>query len=71
MPPPDAVEYLARMQPVIPATEHVDTSTADDDRVRLLHAVAQGLADDAAGRTMDTEALKESLERAVGPISWR
>jgi predicted transcriptional regulator len=43
---------------------------SDDERVRVLRAVAEGLADDAAGRTMDTEALKESLERELGPIEW-
>lgn len=40
------------------------------DRLRLLHAVAQGLADDAAGRTMDTKTLKESIEKELGPIVW-
>jgi hypothetical protein len=43
---------------------------ADTDRVRLLRAIAQGLADDAAGRTMDTKTLKESLEKELGPIAW-
>ncbi|MCA9656318.1 MAG: hypothetical protein KC501_40810 [Myxococcales bacterium] len=57
----------------MPGTPDASDSTApsevDDDRA-LLVAVAQGLADDAAGRVMDTEALKESLERELGPISW-
>jgi hypothetical protein len=50
-------------------TEQAEPSV-EDDRARLLHAVAEGLADDAAGRVMDTKALKESLERDVGPIAW-
>ena len=58
------------MEPVTPTTDQADPSSSDDDRVRLLRAIAQGLADDAAGRVMDTEALKESLEREVGPIEW-
>lgn len=40
----------------------------NDERARLLKAVAQGLADDAAGRTMDTKALRESLEAELGSI---
>jgi hypothetical protein len=51
-----------------PTTDQTEPS--QDDRARLLRAVAQGLADDAAGRVMDTKALKESLEREVGPIAW-
>jgi len=39
-----------------------------DEEMLVLRAVAQGLADDAAGRTMDTRTLEESLEREVGPI---
>ncbi|HSN98946.1 MAG TPA: hypothetical protein VLS89_11695 [Candidatus Nanopelagicales bacterium] len=58
------------MQPVIPAADQAEFSRDDDDRVRLLRAVAQGLADDAADRVMDTKALKESLERELGPIAW-
>jgi hypothetical protein len=61
------------MEPATPTmTEQAETSGADanDEGVRLLRAVAQGLADDAAGRVMDTKALKESLEREVGPIAW-
>jgi len=56
----------------MPGEPHPSESTpseADDDRA-LLVAVAQGLADDAAGRVMSTETLKESLERELGPISW-
>jgi hypothetical protein len=58
------------MEPASPTTDPAEPSHTDDDRVRLLRAVAQGLADDAAGRVMDTEALKASLEREVGPIAW-
>jgi hypothetical protein len=58
------------MEPATPTADQTEPSRTDDDRVRLLRAVAQGLADDAAGRTMDTKALKESLERDVGPIAW-
>jgi hypothetical protein len=58
------------MQPATPTTEQAEASRTEDDRARLLRAVAQGLVDDAAGRTMDTQALKESLEREVGPIAW-
>ncbi|WP_437509691.1 hypothetical protein [Sorangium sp. So ce1099] len=59
------------MEPIIPTSDQADPSRPDeDDRVRLLRAVAQGLADDAAGRVMDTKALMDSLEREVGPIAW-
>lgn len=58
------------MEPVTPTADRAEPSRTDDDRVRLLHAVAQGLADDAADRVMDTQALKASLEREVGPIAW-
>ena len=58
------------MEPATSANEQTNAVRADDDQVRLLRAVAQGLADDDAGRTMDTRALKESLEREVGPIAW-
>ena len=58
------------MEPATPTSDQAEPSRTDDDRVRLLRAVAQGLADDAAGRVMDTKALKESLEREVGPIAW-
>lgn len=51
-------------------TDPAEPVSGDDEHVRLLRAVAQGLADDAAGRTMDTKALKESLEREFGPIAW-
>ena len=50
--------------------EDDETSGSEKSCVRLLHAVAQGLADDAAGRVMDTRTLKESLERELGPIEW-
>ena len=58
------------MEPVTTATAQVDPSRVEDEEMRVLGAVAQGLADDAAGRIMDTRALKESLEREVGPIEW-
>ena len=57
------------MQPSAPTVEPHEQE-ADTDRVRLLRAIAQGLADDAAGRTMDTRTLKESLEKELGPIAW-
>ncbi len=53
-----------------PTTVPTEPAPSADDRARLLRAVAQGLADDAAGRVIDTKALKESLEREVGPIAW-
>ena len=52
------------------ATASADRSHVEDDEMHVLRAIAQGLADDASGRTMDTQALKESLEREVGPIEW-
>ncbi|MFS8070081.1 MAG: hypothetical protein ACMG6S_27265 [Byssovorax sp.] len=67
---PEPVRYAVLMQAVTTTTDHAEPSQPEDDRVRLLRAVAQGLADDAAGRVMDTRALKESLEREVGPIAW-
>jgi hypothetical protein len=57
------------MQPTAPTVEQPEQE-ADTDRVRLLRAIAQGLADDAAGRTMDTKTLKESLEKELGTIAW-
>jgi hypothetical protein len=58
------------MEPVPPPADQAESSRTEGERVRLLRAVAQGLADDAAGRTMDTKSLKEALEREVGPIAW-
>jgi predicted transcriptional regulator len=58
------------MEPVNVATAAVDHSHDHEEEMLVLQAVAQGLADDAAGRTMDTQTLKESLEREVGPIEW-
>jgi hypothetical protein len=58
------------MDPITQASDQADPARTEDDRVRLLRAVAQGLADDAAGRVMDTKALMDSLEREVGPIAW-
>lgn len=57
------------MVPTVPTAEPPEQD-ADTDRVRLFRAIAQGLADDAAGRTMDTKTLKESLEKELGPIAW-
>lgn len=54
------------------AMDQTAESLADDrERAELLQAIAEGLADDAAGRTMDTRALKQSLEDELGPIAWR
>jgi hypothetical protein len=58
------------MQNALPTTEPSGPLQADDDRVRLLQAIAEGLADDDAGRTMSTKALKDSLENELGPIAW-
>jgi hypothetical protein len=57
------------MKPTVPTVEPPEQE-ANTDRVRLLRAITQGLADDAAGRTMDTKTLKESLENELGPITW-
>ena len=57
------------MEPVLPVVE--SDRAPEGERVRLLQAIAQGLADDAAGRTMDTQTLKDSLEAELGPIAWR
>ncbi|MEX1366632.1 MAG: hypothetical protein AB1Z98_26135 [Nannocystaceae bacterium] len=56
--------------PAAPTPSPAAPDQADDDDRALLVAVAEGLADDAAGRVMDTEALKDSLEQELGPISW-
>jgi hypothetical protein len=53
-----------------PASTMDPIEPSPDDCTRLLRAVAQDLADDAAGRVMDTRALQESPEREVGPIAW-
>lgn len=58
------------MEPVNVPTAAVNHSRDHEEEMLVLRAVAQGLADDAAGRTMDTQTLKESLEREVGPIEW-
>ncbi|KYF77836.1 hypothetical protein BE20_04215 [Sorangium cellulosum] len=58
------------MDPITPTSDQADPVRPEDDRVRLLRAIAQGLADDAAGRVMGTKALMDSLEREVGPIAW-
>lgn len=57
-----------------PAEPTIDERTAkpdEDDERAFLRAIAQGLADDAAGRVMSTEALEAELERKLGPIAWR
>lgn len=58
------------MQSSASTIEQAERSRSEDDHVRLLTSIAQGLADDAAGRVMDTKALKESLELELGPIAW-
>jgi hypothetical protein len=58
------------VEPITPVIDPSEPLGDEDDRVRLLRAVAQGLADAAAGRTMDTKVLKESLEKELGPIAW-
>jgi hypothetical protein len=57
------------MAPKLPAVEP-SAQDIEEDRARLLRSIAQGLADDAAGRTMDTKTLKESLAAELGPIAW-
>lgn len=64
------VRYADVMPVAPPASDSTAPSEVDDDGRALLVAVAQGLADDAAGRVMDTGALEESLERELGPTSW-
>lgn len=59
------------MAPAEPALDETTTQGDADDERALLLAVAQGLADDAAGRVMETDALKRELERELGPIEWR
>lgn len=66
----DHGDRLEPMEPVNVATASIDRSADDREEMLVLRAVTQGLADDAAGRTMDTQTLKESLEREVGPIEW-
>jgi hypothetical protein len=58
------------MERIAVAAEQTKQLPDEDDRIGLLRAVAQGLADDAAGRTMDTKTLKKSLEDELGPIAW-
>jgi len=67
---PEPKRYPVLTQPAMLTADQAELSPTEDDRVRLLRAVAQGLADDAADRTMSTNALKESLEREVGSIAW-
>lgn len=59
------------MVPAQPALDEAATRGDAEDERALLRAIAQGLADDAAGRVMETEALKRELERELGPIPWR
>lgn len=62
---------LPLMVPAEPAIDERASQPDEDDERAFLRAVAQGLADDAAGRVMNTEALKAELERKLGPIAWR
>lgn len=60
---------LVRYPLVVPAAPTPNSAAppqVDDDDRALLVAVAEGLADDAAGRVMDTEALRESLAQDLG-----
>ena len=66
---PPLTQYHSTMQTPVAPAEPCPTSE-DGERARFLQAVAQGLADDAAGRTMDTRALRVSLEEELGPIAW-
>jgi predicted transcriptional regulator len=59
------------MVPAEPAVDERATQPDEDDECAFLRAVAQGLADDAAGRVMSTEDLEADLERKLGPIAWR
>lgn len=67
--PLDVVRYSLAV-PAAPTPSPAAPGQVDDDDRALLVAVAEGLADDAAGRVMDTETLKDSLEQELGPISW-
>jgi hypothetical protein len=62
----------------LPEGSEVEISVADaeDDldeaqRAALLAAIDEGLADVAAGRTMTTDELKQSLEATFGKIAWQ
>jgi predicted transcriptional regulator len=57
------------MVPAEPAIDERASQPDEDDERAFLRAVAQGLADDAAGRVMSTETLKAELERKLGPIA--
>jgi hypothetical protein len=57
--------------PAEPAIDERTTRPAEPDERAFLRAIAQGLADDAAGRVMSTEDLEAELERKLGPIAWR
>jgi predicted transcriptional regulator len=59
------------MVPAEPAIDERASQPDEDDERAFLRAIAQGLADDAAGRVMSTETLKAELERKLGPIAWR
>lgn len=54
-----------------PAAEERAIQPDEEEERAFLRSVAQGLADDAAGRVMSTDALKAELERKLGPIAWR
>lgn len=59
---------------MVPADPALDESTArpdEDDERAFFRAIAEGLADDAAGRIMSTQDLEAELERRLGPIAWR
>lgn len=59
------------MVPAEPAVEERAIQPDEEEERTFLRSVAQGLADDAAGRVMSTDALKAELERKLGPIAWR
>lgn len=62
--------HALALPPLVAAGEPAGESADSTDEERaLVEAVSRGLADDAAGRVMDTKALKASLEKELGPIA--
>ena len=59
------------MAPAEPALDETTTRTDEDDERAFPRAIAEGLADDAAGRVMSTGDLEAELKPRLGPITWR
>lgn len=64
-------DFMESIEQSLQAVEDATDAADPSERAEFLRALAEGLADDAAGRTMDTNALKASLESEFGPIAWR